>query len=906
MTNQLDMEEIEHFHVLDEPEQLHEEPESESESDEFGLDDPPVPIISTNSKPNPFFVPINGSDAKYTKTKILAENHKQIYILCLTDEYDVGHKNRVDIFFEEDTTTDELFKQNKLVSLLRAPFNLINIPTVRCGLQFVSRENLHRFNHHLYQLNHTELVYLMLEIKESHLSKWLRVLQPEQIESNILDEYVEQKILSSYYQFTQYQQKHLYQMISTWDRVAYWSDSKHCQVAINDSFQKRKFNVSLHTNREWVAMFRGAIKSADKAKCYPAERGAVWADGADGADTTISTANMKPVGLVTKRSFYQIVDTTTLIFPQTDIDRILASRALDLKERYYLTCNLLTSKDYCHYIMTNATVLQELKPLFDKYKPIFRYLMGYAHATLYLEERVKRHQIVTTDRFVYDLAAASALPIFPFAHDVAYTHPYFSCLVSASLTKLKDNIMGVISSPAYQTGIVDLAQFRSRLNIFISDDSDTDLLAGCDWSHMVICGGVMAATLPRTNQLFSLFKNDADMDAATLARFFTEYYYESDIDIACNQENILDFIAHVRHIKKTIWTNLHRKNKLINKCDINIMPNKTVTIFINGTILKTKCMKGEVPFTYEQIVANRDKKHIKHYFYGFYLQEKILRNENMRAVIKDKICHSTYFELMNNAPLKKTSLVINEQSAKYEVPNKTNIQGVETTFVINEDADIYFRFSETLKFKIKSKYLKHAFELFRINGTDFFSCIAKFHLPCVRSYYNGQNCYLLPSAVTAYHTFTNIDFKYWLGSNDPIKIVNKYRMRGYGTVLNSFEIEQVCAYISSKPDFRKAYEQVEKQSTEKQINTNKTIKILGPLDINHPLFKPSTIFPDKYPRQLAPLLNTTVTDTDPVQYYRQKYPTYPTDMLCIEHINKDGNINPCRKWMIDSVFDLIV
>ena len=40
----------------------------------------------------------------------------------------------------------------------------------------------------------------------------------------------------------------------------------------------------------------------------------------------------------------------------------------------------------------------------------------------------------------------------------------------------------------------------------------------------------------------------------------------------------------------------------------------------------------------------------------------------------------------------------------------------------------------------------------------------------------------------------NLDYKYFSGSKDPIDIINKYRMRGFGTLLNEKEKIKLIEY----------------------------------------------------------------------------------------------------------------
>ena len=79
------------------------------------------------------------------------------------------------------------------------------------------------------------------------------------------------------------------------------------------------------------------------------------------------------------------------------------------------------------------------------------------------------------------------------------------------------------------------------------------------------------------------------------------------------------------------------------------------------------------------------------------------------------------------------------------------------------------------------------------------STVANFHMPCVRAYYNGDNVYMTPSFISAHMTFMNIDYKYFAGSKDPINIINKYRMRGFGCWLNKNELNTCIKYIYEVP-----------------------------------------------------------------------------------------------------------
>ncbi len=97
----------------------------------------------------------------------------------------------------------------------------------------------------------------------------------------------------------------------------------------------------------------------------------------------------------------------------------------------------------------------------------------------------------------------------------------------------------------------------------------------------------MAATIPKINPLMLLYKKSPDMKIAMteqeLDRFFPRILCKSDIDVACNHSNIIDFIEHVKHLRKTIKKNLGQNVK---ESDVQICPTKNLAIYINATLLK--------------------------------------------------------------------------------------------------------------------------------------------------------------------------------------------------------------------------------------------------------------------------------------------------------------------------------
>lgn len=898
------------------------------------------PFITQNEiinyeQSNPFYLSIEGSKHLYTKIKFLADEYQCIYILCLADNFQKtkSNINKINLFLEPDSELSELYGQNDLVVLIRAPFSLMRNHTIKMGLITIEKNILEQFNNLDYQLQNKELVFLMLESKETDVENWLKLYRNQ---SN-LDQFIRNKIFFGYHNLNDtITDNHLLRLISEIADFKYWEDENNCRLTINKTFDERKFNLKLKWNlpvneieKEFEKILEMFSKNKQKSinQNYPPQ---LTHPHKNNNQTKSLPINALSPGNLNDYTYFELCKLEELIIKYEDIEELLLSHCLSEKEKYYLIANLLISKNYCHYVLNQKKILEANESLFKKYKPIFRYLVGYAWLVLYKEESIKKNKILTTDRFVYDLETASKLPVFPFCQEYPYLNPYISCLISDSLMNSINNIHGVKQMLEFQNGIVDLTEFKKRLNIFITGQSGIDLFHGADWSHMAITGGCMAAIMPKFNPLMLLFKKVADPKISLLdselKRFFDEYYSSSDIDIPCNHDNMIDFIEHVKHLKEIICKNL---GPTIKESEIIITPIKTLTIYINETLLKKKCDNKKIPFDYDYIIKNKHNLDVKFYFYELYFKQKKRSNIINKKYLGEKINDDIYFEIINYVDINKITLIIND----YNLENKNQTKDeIEMIFYIRETIEpkhnliiedildndvnkefneeikkendkIFIKFSEILKYKINSKHLKRTIEIFKIADHEFFSCIGRFHLPCVRSYYNGTTCYLLPSAIIAYQTLTNIDFKYFVGSKDPIKIINKYRQRGYGTILNKMEIQQTLSYILTMDDAKRAHNIKDKTEIK---------KIIGSLEINHDLFKPRKYTPDDFAVDpsikldyLNPKINYLKGKEDIIKYYKNHYPKYSSEFIEKRIISQDGHVEPIKKWMIDVAYDLL-
>jgi hypothetical protein len=264
----------------------------------------------------------------------------------------------------------------------------------------------------------------------------------------------------------------------------------------------------------------------------------------------------------------------------------------------------------------------------------------------------------------------------------------------------------------------------------------------------------------------------------------------------------------------------------------------------------------------------------------------------------EKYNEEKYSDHYNLVPIEDMIIIINEKEYEQHPINETN------TYYYGELTNSsYLKISETLKFKIEGIDLKHKLEIFQINYSEFFSCVSKFHLPCVRAYYNGTNVYMLPSAITAYMTYINIDYKYFAGSKDPIEIINKYKPRGYGTLENDKEKIHHISYNTFIKKWSNSY------NISSIVTKKSEKKIFKIHNLNNIIYKPKECNPHLYNLESKPT-DYNFIDYQIVESYNNLVDEYSIINNCnIDYflkyttINQFGYVNPIKLWIIDAFFE---
>ena len=103
---------------------------------------------------------------------------------------------------------------------------------------------------------------------------------------------------------------------------------------------------------------------------------------------------------------------------------------------------MICSRSHCHLILNNCELLEIIQPMIEKYKVVFKYILGYAWLTLRQEEVSTRNKLKDNDRIIFDIDTVNKLPIYPFGLDDINQNPYACILLDNELMNLKENCLG--------------------------------------------------------------------------------------------------------------------------------------------------------------------------------------------------------------------------------------------------------------------------------------------------------------------------------------------------------------------------------------------------------------------------------------------------------------------------------
>jgi len=459
----------------------------------------------------------------------------------------------------------------------------------------------------------------------------------------------------------------------------------------------------------------------------------------------------------------------------------------DRKSIYDMFNAFAVSKRHCHLVVNNTKVLQLMKPLFDRYTITYATILTYPAMSFYIEECMFGTKVQKDFRYVFTIDTAHELPVFSYAPQNVHMSPYN--VIALPNKELKSNYYGLKFIKGYEYyGIDTLDGFRNKFNLFTTKNINKNIFDGIDWKYMAVTGSTIPACVPTRSPLIDrLFnKDDKPTYEQQFLSFFDRYYGTADIDVVCCIDTVQGFIDETYKVYVQV-----KKNLGLNVDDekVQVTGVRHARTFISKEKLNE--LKDDMVSKYPELEnvnlvkeLNKDKN-ITKYFYDMYVQLKMTKHKNEEV---NNIVQKIY-----NTPCVIESF--NIRIISYDI-SKDNCSS-DCTYIETKDNKIALKMEETIRFKVMNnptvpeneKILHRQFEVFRSRDAfEPFSTIARFHLPCVRGYYNGENVYMTPTCVFAHLTYMNLDYNYFAGTATPIDILKKYMGRGYGIYLNKSEL----------------------------------------------------------------------------------------------------------------------
>ena len=868
-----------------------------------------IKIDNCTETANPFFVSLTRKQTKITKYN----TYEYAIIMCMRDEY--NNEEEASKIYNKTISIDEMREISKYFTLIKCPKKVIYSDKAYNNILIIDRDILELFNNKRLLLDSNELVLPMFELKENIAEIYTKLY-----DNGMTLGYITKMIkINSYYNsdYAIRAQKHIYQLLSSLNETEFWTNTYTCKLLtmteqfMARSFQlkcmlddKKKKNIVLKMEKDCGNIMDNITKGQKNAAYYISNIMYKKDDYFDLAKA-LEKHGRKP---------YYATQDGKLNISKNDITELFRILKTD-KEKYDLFNSLLITKEYCHLVLNNMEVLIILDKIITKFMPLYKYIIGYAWLCFYTEECLAGTRTINTNRYVFDIETANKLPVFPYPQNDIYQNPYVTHLVSEKANDIMNNCMSMGINNDTIMGIDTLDNFKWKFNLFTSGKTDIDIFKDLDWGEtFAVSGSIIPACITKRPPLFDLIVDKSECETKKFLTYLNQYYGDSDIDLMCNDKSVFDFIDKIVLLKNILCKNL-------NESTMEITPIKSTTIIITEYFLREKMTDigeyvGNTDITIEEIMVGLMSNQIKEYFYGLYIDAKRVNNKQQRQKHNNKECSTSitlyddYYKIMTIDDIR---IVI----ADYDISKeKYTEKDCETCIYMNDIYDdsrkvpedknmIILKISENIKFKLKSPKMPRCIEAFRAKSKDFFAVVSRFHLPCVRGYYNGKTVYMLPSCITANMTFINIDYKYFAGVRDPIQILNKYRTRGFSILLNSSEKQHMMSYIKHTPEMSKMF-----YITPNKDKNSMNKLIFGYKDINDYIYK-IKYHTNDYPLELYNKIITqqikTIYDLQKIYNVLYKYDAdkMGLSMFNFKTINSNGTVNPLQKWVIDACWHML-
>lgn len=399
------------------------------------------------------------------------------------------------------------------------------------------------------------------------------------------------------------------------------------------------------------------------------------------------------------------------------------------------------SLDFCHVIMSNPAVIK-MAPIAPFHASAF-----YALRVLYLEELSMYARKRGAGRFILDLDAVAAMP----AYDGFVEHsPYFSLVAAASGDISK---MALPSRMTGRRGAYTTAEFVHRMAVFTGGalkylqwSGDGNLLPA---HKTALTGSTITACALRTP-----LEHDT-------AAYFAEYYpARTDMQVQKQviRASIIAYDSSSEDAGDETAEDVDTAEDTIGDSD---------QYYIRGG--RSKMSRTMAPLRPARTMPARTKP------------KKTMPAKTM-APANDVITHDIDYTDID--------LMVECEWEHFDAVALAHFKAIERACprvclerVVTEN-----------KHKYTVTGLPRTIDIFHVVSIP--EVMVKYHLGCVRAWYDGSRVHCLPSFVTAAHTGMNMDIRWSSNRKDVRDIVMKYFQRGFGTALTHSDRADLVNYVN--------------------------------------------------------------------------------------------------------------
>ena len=566
---------------------------------------------------------------------------------------------------------------------------------------------------------------------------------------------------------------------------------------------------------------------------------------------------------------------------------------LNNENQYILFSNLCISTK-CDFVLNNYRILNHMKSIISNYANLFRYLFSYAWIVLYYKECNTK---LNLDEILFDIDTASLLPVYPIDYSRPKLNPYMPILVNDNVLNPLNNFCGIADyndiegdNNFINKGICSLSDFMFRLNIFCTGRNNYNIFENINFKEFnsYIIGSTITACIQKYHPLMSKFLDPSETKSYQiidgLTNYYDEYYSDAHIDIVSNILEEVDFIKSVYKmyniISNTINNKFNTKSNYV-KTSIKLMKSAVFIIPYND-IIKQLNIISDSENSISYIKKNFNSQEIQFIIKELYaIETKKYYNNIIKNLSDDEI---------NKLQIECPDLFIFDSKCKTYI--KSNVSEVSLMYIY--------------KYIITSSELSR--DIIITKDTNILYKISKeFYLPCVRSYYDGNTVYLTPSCISAHLTYMNLDYKQSNTNKPMTEILNKYRLRGYGTWLNHLEKDNIHNYSKNTSKWNNLYELYENNKF-KSLSTS----MFGPIELNNRFTYPK-LYNIKYEsksnnidfsnRYATNILTTSLHNNKIKILHKIISKKFSCDSINIDFdyftaIDNKGNINIVDDWLI--------